>query len=193
MTQLLILYFLNIKPTHGYEIQKFIQLNAMNRWNNIQSGSIYYAMNQLERKGLIELTEKLGTGEKTKRIYAITEKGKAQLKDLALSELQKPLAQVSCDKFLIYPIFASITKPELILTIEEHLKVLQKKQQEIEGWSLEKVHASTVEKATLHMMQSSILLQINWHMTLLDNIDETLESVKEISDFIAHTDFAELK
>lgn len=67
MIQLLILYFLNIKSTHGYEIQRFIQLNYMEEWNSIKSGSIYYAMSQLEKKGYIVLVEKIGISEKSKK------------------------------------------------------------------------------------------------------------------------------
>ncbi len=49
MIKVLILYYLSIKPTHGYEIQKFIQVNHMDEWTKIQSGSIYYAINKLEK------------------------------------------------------------------------------------------------------------------------------------------------
>ncbi len=32
MIRTLILYYLNIKPTHGYEIQKFLQVSGADRW-----------------------------------------------------------------------------------------------------------------------------------------------------------------
>ncbi|WP_235689849.1 PadR family transcriptional regulator [Clostridioides difficile] len=51
MIRTLILYYLNIKPTHGYEIQKFLQVSGADRWTKIQSGSIYYALAKLEKDG----------------------------------------------------------------------------------------------------------------------------------------------
>ena len=39
MVRILILYYLNIKTTHGYEIQKFIQETGLEQWTQIKSGS----------------------------------------------------------------------------------------------------------------------------------------------------------
>lgn len=127
MIQLFILYYLNLKSTHGYEIQKFIMLNHMGEWNNIKSGSIYYAMNKLEKNGMIKLVEKVGDTEKTKRIYAITDSGKKALKDMALNEMKKSIGNVSSEKFLIYPVAANLNKDQMISAIDSHIDSLKKR------------------------------------------------------------------
>lgn len=192
MIQLLILYYLSLKPTHGYEIQKFVQLNHMGEWNNIKSGSIYYAMNKLEKDKMIELVEKVGDAEKTKRIYSITEKGRKNLKELSLKEINKSLGSISSEKFLIYPVIANLKKEEILSSIEGHIDDLKKKLKQIEKWILEKNERdSKVEMATLKMMKNTVLNQIAWHKTLSDNIDETIEMTNEISDLIIHNDFSQ--
>lgn len=192
MVQLLILYYLSIKQTHGYEIQKFIQMNQMNEWNNIRSGSIYYAINKLESSGLIAIVNKSNAGEKAKCIYEITEKGRLQLHKMALKEIVKPLGSITSEKFLIYPILANLSKNEIIETITEHLKQLLSEKATIIEWEHEKQNtAISVEKATLRMMKDTISLQIKWHMTLLDNIDETISVVNKIHHMIETTDYSQ--
>lgn len=192
MVQLLILYYLSLKATHGYEIQKFIQLNHMDEWNNIKSGSIYYAMSKLERDGLIALVKRVGESEKTKCIYSITEKGIVRLREMALTELNKPLGSISSEKFLVYPIIANLTKEEILSSINSHVIELQAKMQDIDSWYIEKCNIATnVEKATLNLMKESVGGQIKWHNILAENIDETISVVEKITQMIRSTDFSE--
>ncbi len=191
MVQLLILYYLSLKSTHGYEIQKFIQMNHMEEWNSIHSGSIYYAMNKLQKEGLIDLVEKIGAHEKSKRIYAITTKGRDMLGQMALEELKKPIGTFTSEKFLIYPIMANLTKPMVISGVENHIKKLEQSLDEINTWFEQKSHtAGIVEKATFKLMISTIENQIEWHRILVDNIDETLLKSLEISRLIKKVDFS---
>lgn len=185
MVQLLILYFFSLKSTHGYEIQKFIQLNHMDEWNNIQSGSLYYAIRKLERDGLICLVEKVGEGEKKKQIYKITEKGREMIHILALEEAKKPLQSISSEKFLFYPIAASLSKDELVECIENQQSKLQQKLTAINQWYQEKESSVfAMEFATLEYMKSSVENQLIWHQALLTHIDETIAAAQEISTLI---------
>ena len=192
MIQLLILYYLSLKSTHGYEIQKFIQLNHMEEWNNIKSGSIYYAMNKLQHDGLIALVKTEGNTEKKKLIYSITEKGQASLREMALTELNKPIAGIISEKYLVYPIIANLKKEEILSSINGHILELQSKLQVIDAWDNEKKGTATnVEKATLNLMKESVEGQIKWHNILAEHIDETISAVEKITHMIQSTDFSE--
>lgn len=194
MVQLLILYYLSLKSTHGYEIQKFIQTNQMEEWNSIQSGSIYYALSKLEKQGFIELVEKVGNREKSKRVYSITEIGLNHLKKMAINELCKPLASISSEKFLVYPIIANLTKEEMIPKINEHIASLENKISIIDKWLIDKQYIPTqVEQATFKIMKETVLNQIEWHKTLLNNLDEAVAAVAEISKLIKRIDFSDPK
>ncbi len=191
MVRLLILYYLSLKSTHGYEIQKFIQLNHMEEWNSIQSGSIYYAMSKLETERLIKLVGKVGGNEKSKRIFEITEAGRKKLTEMALQELEKPLSNISSEKFLIYPIVANLTKQEMAAAIENHICDLQNKLLEISEWYEKKRGKVTnIEKASFKLMRETVQNQIDWHRSFLDNLDETISVVSEITDVIKAVDFS---
>lgn len=191
MVQLLILYYLSLKSTHGYEIQKFIQLNHMEEWNSIQSGSIYYAMGKLETEGLIRLVGKVGGNEKSKRIFEITEAGRNKLSEMAFHELEKPLSSISSEKFLIYPIVANLTKQEMTITIDNHISKLQNKLLEISEWYEKKQGKVTnIEEASFKFMRETVQNQIDWHRSFLDNLDETISAVSEITNVIKAVDFS---
>ena len=185
MVQLLLLYYLSIKSTHGYEIQQFIQVNHMDEWNSIKSGSIYYAMSKLEKKGYIELVEKYGQGEKSRKRYRITTLGLEHLKYLAEMELAKPLTGIKSEKFLLYPIIANLSKTEIISHVRKHIEDLDKQLNDIDYWQKKKIsQASAIEKMTFKLMKDSMENQILWHKTIIDSIDEIIEQTAQITRII---------
>jgi len=192
MVQLLVLYFLSIKSTHGYEIQRFIQLNYMDEWNSIKSVSIYYAMSKLEKKGYITLVEKIGLSEKSRKVYKITEEGQVGLKKMALDELLKPLTGVKSEKFLVYPITANMSKEDLVDGIDQHLYSLNEQMQRIKYWfDQKKEGASAIELSTFDVMFDTLSSQVKWHETLKMSIDEVINETHKITQMIKSTNFAE--
>lgn len=152
--KVLILYYLSIKSTHGYEIQKFIQVNQMDSWTKIQSGSIYYALNKLEKEGLIELSEEIGTGPKARKIYSITPKGKNELKELVKQELSHQINDIGSDKFIIYPLLNTLDKSSISDEIRKHIEKLNDQKIYLEKWQKVKVNQKTleIEKIAFEMM-----------------------------------------
>ena len=193
MIRALILYFLSIKPTHGYEIQKYVQLNQMNDWTKIQSGSIYYALSKLEKEELIQLERKENVGKKVKKIYSITEKGKNELKEILIEQISKPIYNIKSDKFVAYPFVKGIEKKLLLEIIEKHIEELEQKKKEIENWQDIKMKDSTlrIEKISFEMMISSIVYQIKWHEALILEIDEYIKQSNRVGEFIRSVDFSE--
>ncbi len=193
MIKVLILYYLSLKPTHGYEIQKFIQVNHMDSWTKIQSGSIYYALAKLEKEGLIELTDEVNVGAKLRKIYAITNLGREQLKRLAEKELNSPIYEVGSDKFILYPLLSVSPKNEIVPVITAYISELEKKKREIERWQSIKVNSRTleVEKVSFEMMISNLDYQIKWHQALLSQIDQCIEYGKETAKLIQTYDFSD--
>lgn len=190
MVQLFILFFFSIKPTHGYEIQKFISLNRMSEWNNIKSGSIYYAIRKLEKDGYIRMIDKPEEGEKKKQIYEITQKGRDVLKILAYKEMGRPLQGAASEKFLLYPIIASLQKEEIIQCVENHMGDLKVQKNRINDWRKEKEQdPCSMEVITLDYMITTIESQINWHRLMLDNLDKIIQETDEIAALIKETNF----
>ncbi|AQR96633.1 PadR family transcriptional regulator [Clostridium saccharoperbutylacetonicum] len=186
---------MSIKPTHGYEIQKFIQVNKMDSWTKIQSGSIYYALSKLEKEGLIILAEEIGSGTKARKIYSITEKGKKELKELVKQELSHHINEIGSDKFIIYPLLNILDKNSISDEIIEHIEKLNNQKIYLEKWKKVKVNQKTleIEKIAFQMMISNLEYQIKWHNALIENIDDCVEASNEITNLIAKFDFSNAK
>lgn len=195
MIRVLILYYLSIKPTHGYEIQKFIQINHLDQWTKIQSGSIYYALNKLEEQNLIELESEAAGGQKAKKTYRITEDGRAKLTQLVQKELDKDISVIGSDKFIVYPILNGLDKEIVAQKINEHIKKLIAKKNYLESWRDAKVNESSLKVETLsfEMMISNVSYQIQWHEALAEELIECMKKSTEISELIRNVDFSELE
>lgn len=190
--KVLILYYLSIKSTHGYEIQKFIQTNHMDRWTKIQSGSIYYALNKLEKQGFIVLKEEIGSGSKARKIYEITDKGRDELKELVKKELDNELFAIGSDKFIIYPVLNTLDKETMISQINNHINKLEDKIAYLEKWQNIKVNENSleVERISFEMMIKNVEYQIKWHKALIKEMDKCIMTSQEISKLIANFDFS---
>lgn len=75
----LILRMLMERPMHGYEIMKEISTRTGGFWNP-GAGSIYPAINSLEKEGYLTRVE-MKQGDRSKLVYSITEKGKESMED----------------------------------------------------------------------------------------------------------------
>ena len=192
MIKVLILYYLSLKSTHGYEIQKFIQTNRMVSWSKIQSGSIYHALSKLEKEGLIQLSGTQGKGAKARKVYCITSQGKEELKRMVREELSSSMYEVGSDKFILYPLLCATSKQEIKDAVSSHIKDLKRKKDLIERWKQIKVTDRTleVEKISFEMMLSSLYYQIQWHQALIRQLDRCMEESKAVSELIRSFDFS---
>ncbi len=195
MIKVLILYYLSLKSTHGYEIQKFIQINHMDSWTKIQSGSIYYALAKLEKEGLIRLIREEGKGSKARKIYEITSKGLEELKVLVRKELAAPIGEVGSDKFILYPLLTVTDEKEIQDILNNHIAQLQEKKADTEHWRNIKLNDSSleVERISFEMMLSSLDYQIQWHQALLSQLDQCTANSREIAKLITTYDFSTLQ
>ena len=90
-----ILGLLAEKSRHGYEIEKVIEERGMRAWTEIGFSSIYYLLNKLEDKGLIESKMIDVEGKPSRRVYSITEDGKSVLQEKVKALLSDPTKLIS--------------------------------------------------------------------------------------------------
>lgn len=195
MVKLLILYYLNIKPTHGYEIQKCIQTIGLDVWAKIKSGSIYYALGKMEKNGEVELYKEEMQGSKVRKIYAITEKGKAELKRTLEVELNKPLMPINAEKFIIPIAFNKLSKDEAEKIINKHIKELEENLDYWKHWENIKVSNETlaVERISFEMTINNIEDSIRWHKALIESYDEYVVYSNQQEVMIKNIDFGEIE
>lgn len=101
--KLLILGLLMEGERHPYEIQQQVKTRGIDCYVKYAKGSLYYAINQLEKGGMIEVTQVIRESNRPdKTMYRITKKGEAEFQELLLQEMRKPMQ-------LTNPIYAALT------------------------------------------------------------------------------------
>ncbi|SHM10455.1 Transcriptional regulator PadR-like family protein [Anaerosporobacter mobilis DSM 15930] len=190
MIRALILYYLSIKPTHGYEIQKFIQLSGTDQWMKIQSGSIYYALTKLEKEKCIDVLREERTGSRVRKIYKITEHGMKEMHKEIMSVLQTPIAGTGSPKFIIEPMLSLLDESELKVAIQNHIKELEEKREYWKRWSDIKAgkDATKLVQLSFSMTINALEDQILWHKELLDNLELYLNEGDAMKNFIIQFD-----
>lgn len=191
MVRGIILYYLNIKPTHGYEIQQFISLSGIDQWTNIKSGSIYYALAKLEKEKNVEVKREERTGSRVRKIYQITEQGRETLVEEMKQELGMPLFNIGSAKFITSPILATIPKVQMEEILKKHIDQLKENKKYWEFWGSKKISKEEYNLTELSFQMSidSITQQIQWHEELLQHLDYYMEEAKEMGAMIETFDF----
>lgn len=193
MIRSLILYYLNVKPTHGYEIQKFLQLAGIDNWAKIQSGSIYYALTKLEKDDYVEVLREEKNGARIRKIYAITETGKQELQKDLQQELSQPIMPIGSAKFFLNNILDELPKEVIVATLQKHLLDLSTQIDYWESWrqtKVEKDNTPEAEKIAFAMTIDSLKYQILWHEEILHNIDQYITLGRETRRIIQSVDFS---
>ncbi len=189
----IILFYINIKPTHGYEIQRFLQLSGTETWAKIQSGSIYYAINKLEKEKKIEVLREERNGSRIRKIYQITQAGKLELKKEMREALSSPIVSVGSLKFITEPMLATLEVEEMQPILEKHIKELQNQLSFWEEWQVAKAgeEANRLSKLSFQMSIESLRMQIAWHEELLENLGGYKEQSKLMARTIEAFDFSQ--
>ena len=80
---------LSFREATGYEIKKLVEDGMFSHFIDASYGSIYPALTQMESEGLLTVRAEEQSGKPDKKVYAITERGRASLAD-ALDVLPRP-------------------------------------------------------------------------------------------------------
>lgn len=127
MVNLIILALLRQRPMHGYEIQQIIQTTRMDEWANLLSGSIYYALNKLEKEGLVRTEAEERTGARLRKVYAISEAGEQQFLTLVRESLKAMPHSVKSDFVVGLNWIEMVPKAEALSMIEQNIREVEQK------------------------------------------------------------------
>ena len=174
MTQLLVLGLLKKEALSGYDIQLKLQTSSSELWGDILVGSIYYALNKLERDGYIKVSILKQIGRRQKSIYSITDKGEKYLDELILNSLKTADICYSTTLYSALSFFELLPKEDYIPALEKHKKSLEE--------NFETLHKQKVEKEKLfqgNMPPLNNLIFENMFNTLKEQIS-FVEKVLEV-------------
>lgn len=107
----LCLAILNCGDTTGYEIRKHLTEGNFSYFEDASYGSIYPTLARLEVDGLVTVREEAQAGRPSRKIYSITDKGRAEFRK-SLQELPAP--DTFRSPFLLIAMWAELAGPETI-------------------------------------------------------------------------------
>ncbi|GMB09664.1 virulence activator alpha [Thermolongibacillus altinsuensis] len=163
--KLVILGLLMEGDKHPYEIQQIVNERHMKHYIKLAIGSLYYAFEQLEKQGYVEVTDIIrDTNRPDKTVYRITDKGKEYFEQLLLEEMAKhEHVHRSIYAALSFAAYADSQKINNVLQkrIEETKALLEKMRQLYER----KRKEENVAKLKLYIMTGVIMhleTEIQW-------------------------------
>jgi PadR family transcriptional regulator, regulatory protein AphA len=115
-TKTLCLGVLNFGDASGYEIKKLVEL-SFGHFLGVSYGSIYPALAELNREGLIECTVVAQDSRPDKKIYTLTETGKGKLREDLMG---CPVSHKVRSEFLFVLCFAHLLTPDRLNGILEN-------------------------------------------------------------------------
>jgi DNA-binding PadR family transcriptional regulator len=173
-TRLVILGILKNKPLHGYEIKHIIEKH-MGDWTNIAFGSIYFALNMLNKEGYVEQDTVKKVGNRPSRsIYRITEKGKNEY----MSLLRKTWETIERN---YYPIDIALTfshdlpENEVKDYIKKRIEYLEQTKNHIKEHKKEQIIKKNVPKSAEFVFTHTefhLEAEYKWLNSLLDNYSQ---------------------
>lgn len=117
-----ILGFLEYQPMSGYDLKKYFDQSIAHFWSATQS-HIYKALDSLEKDGLVESHLVPQAGKPNRKVYTITEPGRAELQRWVTTPLP---VEVSRQAWLIQIFFAhDASNDELVRLFEQRIADLR--------------------------------------------------------------------
>src|SRR5581483_1148932 len=131
-TRLMVLGLLNEGPRHGYEIQKWLEESQTGLWADVLPGSIYHALQRMQKEGFVELRETEQSGHRLRAVYAITETGRSELQRLLREALQRPPRAFPTEFYTALAFLKELPGQEVLTMIEALIPRLE---EEIALWN----------------------------------------------------------
>ncbi|WP_144940814.1 PadR family transcriptional regulator [Paenibacillus sp. 32O-W] len=167
--KLAILGLLMEKDNHPYEMLQEMKEREMHYYMKIQYGSLYYAIDQLNKNGWIEKVEVTSEGNRPeKTIYRITEDGKKQFQTMLLEQMQEPPQ-------LVHPLFAALSfarygdQDRIAEIVRQQMESMEQMVHKMKA--LYDEHVPYASRSSLHMMWGGYLHALtewNWLKTLYE-------------------------
>ena len=116
---LLVLATLMEGPMHPYEIQRLAIEREKSSIQGVRRGSIYHAVQRLEKAGLIEAAETNRRGRRPERtVYRLTDDGRDEVRSWLNTMLRRPSSQLP---ELVHALeFLALLTPQEVRTALEH-------------------------------------------------------------------------
>ncbi len=87
-TEIAALGLINWRPMHGYLLKQMVEKLGLEQWANLSQSSIYYALGQMTKKGIITTTKEREGKSPERTVFHMTEQGRERLIDHLRTAIQ---------------------------------------------------------------------------------------------------------
>jgi len=180
-----ILAFIEFEPMSGYDLKKFFDVSVAHFWSATQS-HIYKSLEGLEKKGWAAAHTIQQEGKPNRKVYQITNEGRAELRRWLVTPLPMEPVRDSC---LIQIFFSHFSSNEEIAAlfeirmekIREHLQTLRTTAQEAINENAKRVgveRARQLWQITLDYGTDFYEFELAWH-------EKTLKTIRNLPPLTA--------
>ncbi len=125
VTDIFILGLLTARPLSGYDIQQYLELSAAEHWAEVLPGSIYYALNKLERQGFVTVDVVERTGRRERASYRLTPIGRDELRGLLRKAFRTPVRVMPSLLYTALSFVHELERSEVLEAIEAEIARLE--------------------------------------------------------------------
>lgn len=148
--KLAILGLLMEADSHPYELRQKMKEREMHHYMKLQEGSLYYAIEQLNKDGFVDVVDVVRDGNRPDRtIYKITVQGKREFEKLLLERFEEPM-QLNRPLYAAVKFSNKIDPETLTLKLDERIKEIQAFAVRMKRVYEE--HVGHVPRSSLHLM-----------------------------------------
>ena len=128
--QAIILGFLMHKSMTGYELKSLFSI-SFSFFSSISFGSIYPALKKMEAQGLISMRLEIQENAPNKKIYTITEEGRARFRSLLKEPI--PLERAKSEFLSRVFFFSNLERAERLELVQGYLESINGERRKLEA------------------------------------------------------------
>jgi DNA-binding PadR family transcriptional regulator len=129
--RLLVLGLLRAQPMHGYELHRWLEVSRADLWADVLPGSVYHALRQMHKEGLVEMQSTERTGNRSRAVYAITPAGEAAFARLLAEGWRAPPRSFPAALYTLLTFSDHLPTPVLRAAVQQQIAAVE---QELSVW-----------------------------------------------------------
>jgi DNA-binding PadR family transcriptional regulator len=160
------------KSRHGYEIEQVIEEREMRNWTEVGFSSIYYILNKLEKKGLIEgqLEKPSGRGP-ARKVYHITTAGLDAYQEATIQALSTPIPPYSSFLLGLSNLQSVPTEDALQALHQYHQKMVERAEHLRRRWDAQEPQLRFNVNALFDLSMTLIDAELSWVTNFIHQLE----------------------
>ncbi|WP_372631678.1 PadR family transcriptional regulator [Cohnella sp.] len=139
MTNVMVLgLLLKYGAMSGYEIQQKMQMAKTDKWAYVQPASIYHALRKLDKDGFVHLQTIEQTGNRSKAIYSITDKGRSEFERMLIRSFKKSSVVFPTALYTVLTFIDEASREEIVGALDVQRLAIQSLYDEMKAGEREK-------------------------------------------------------